>query len=67
MRFVIVMETNDLEASTAIERLLERAPKDFNGLAHAFAEMSWNEPSSKRPGSAVKSWWWGREELREAV
>ena len=54
MRFVIVMETNDLEASTAIERLLERAPKDFNGLAHAFAEMSWNEPGGTRPGSAVK-------------
>jgi len=62
MRFVIVMETDDVEASAAIERLLERAPKDFNGLAHAFAEMSWNEPGGKnRPGSAVKSWWWGRE------
>ena len=61
MRFVIVMETDDLEASAAIERLLERAPNDFDGLAHAFKEMLWNEPGGKGPGSAVKAWWWGRE------
>jgi hypothetical protein len=61
MKFVIVMETDDLEGSAAIERLLESAPKDFSGLGQAFVEMSWNEPKGKRPGSAVKSWRWGRE------
>lgn len=61
MRFVIAMETDDPEASAAIERLLGKAPKHFNGLRRAFLKMSLYEPTGKRPGSAVKTWWWGRE------
>jgi hypothetical protein len=64
MKLVIVIECDDPDASADIARLLQKAPKDFNGLGHAFIEMSWNEssPTGKRPGSSVKSWWWGREE-----